>query len=290
MRPLLIVLVVVCLAQSAYGLEKEAVEMREDYGSQPLYDCYMNYYYYIPCSTSSWFWSFSGWQSGQVVGEWFRIGDPSMGRAGSGCPPYTTCDPCGAHVLEQFRVLDFAGYGTLYPSWYTVEFNVWCADASGCPVGPSLWTSGPTELCTAGWNYVVVTPQLCLTNCSTQLQNNMNCYPRFLITARHIGLNPQYPEWGFDDISTPLSKSCLMHDTGCCPALYPRPLVSYYDVMHSGDYGVAFEYCPPRWFLDEADPAGYVYGYIELAWRVYLKNIYTETEPTTWGHIKSIYR
>jgi hypothetical protein len=283
---------VLALAASAYGSERQpkAVQMREDFGTEPLYDCYMNYYYYIPCPTSSWFWSFSGWPIGAKLGVFYTIGDASMGRAASGCPPYLDCDPCGAHVLEQFRMLDFAGYGTVYPGLFTVKFDVWCSDAHGCPVGPSLWTSGPVEFCAHGWNYVVVTPQLCLSDCYTELQGSIKCYPRFLITSTAIGSVATYPQWGCDNLSTPLGLACLMHDTGCCPALYPRPYVSHYSTIHSGYYGINFEFCPPQWFLDGADTVGNVTGFIELAWRVYLKSIYTATEQTTWGNIKSMYR
>jgi hypothetical protein len=296
MRSLLVFAIVLSLAASAYGLEKKAVQMAEDFGSQPLYDCYMNYYYYIPCPTSSWFWAFTGWPAGEVIGEMFTVGDPSMGREGSGCPPYLNCQRCCDHGLERFRVLDFAGYGTIYPGLFTVNFNIWCSDANGCPVGPSLWASGPTEFCTAGWNYIAVTPLLDLGNCYTQLQSNLKCYPRFLITATHTGISANYPAWGFDNVSTPLGLSCAMHDNGCCPALYPRPQVSHYPAIHSGDYGVAFEHCPPQWFTDGADSVGNVYGFIELAWRVYVRNIYTcccpdeATEPTTWGAIKAMYK
>jgi hypothetical protein len=234
--------------------------------------------------------------AGEVIGEMFTVGDPSMGREGSGCPPYLNCQRCCDHGLERFRVLDFAGYGTIYPGLFTVNFNIWCSDANGCPVGPSLWASGPTEFCTAGWNYIAVTPLLDLGNCYTQLQSNLKCYPRFLITATHTGISANYPAWGFDNVSTPLGLSCAMHDNGCCPALYPRPQVSHYPAIHSGDYGVAFEHCPPQWFTDGADSVGNVYGFIELAWRVYVRNIYTcccpdeATEPTTWGAIKAMYK
>ncbi|HVP57891.1 MAG TPA: hypothetical protein VMU02_07310 [bacterium] len=269
----------------------KAFQMREDYGTAPLSDCYMNYYYYIPCPTNSWFWMFEFDWPGDMAGVFYTIGDPSMGSAGAGCPPYVSCDPCGAHVLEQFRILDYAGYGTLYPGLFTVKFDVWCCDELGCPVGPSLWTSGPVEFCNAGWNYVQVTPQLCLTNCYTQLQGPTKCYPRFLITQTSIGTCCTYPAWGVDNISSPLKQRCAMHDVGCCPALYPRPLVSYYSRIHTGIYrwgGTRF--CPPFWLMEPADTVGNVLGYLELAWRVYLKNIYTNTEPSTWGSIKSMYK
>ena len=84
-----------------------------------------------------------------------------------------------------------------------------------------------------------------------------------------------------------------MHDEGCLPALYPRPYVSHYPTMHSGYYGQGFEICPPQWFKDGADttPDGSQYGFVELAWRLYVVcGGPTETGTTTWGNIKSMYR
>ncbi|MFZ1946326.1 MAG: hypothetical protein WAW06_02150, partial [bacterium] len=193
---------------------------------------------------------------------------------------------------EQIRVLDFAGYGTLYPGLFTTQFSIWCADEYGCPVpGPGgcpLWQSGPVELCVGGWNYVVVDPPACVTYCGT---GDPKCYPRFLVTAKHIGWHAAYPQWGFDNIATPIRLACAMHDTGCLAALYPRPYVSHYSTIHSGYYGVDFAYCPPQWFLDGGDTVGNVYGFIELAWRVYLVNSGpTATQPSTWGNIKAMYR
>jgi hypothetical protein len=279
------------LAASAYGLETKAVQMREDFGSQPLYDCYMNYYYYIPCTTNSWFWIFSGWSPGDIVGEWFTIGDPSMGRTGAGCPPYIKCDPCGlaSKSIERLRVLDFAGYGTTYPGLFTVRFDIWCSDENGCPAGPRLLSSGPKEFCAAGWNYIDVWPPTDVILCYTELVGNAKCSPRFLITATHTGTQANYPAWGVDNICTPVGLACAMHDNGCCPALYPRPAVSHYTTMHSGYYGVNFANCPPSWFMDPGDTVGNVYGYSELAWRVYTF-MHVGTEPSTWGTIKSMYK
>jgi len=288
MRVITVALLMLVLATSVYGLEKKAVQMREDFGTEPLYNCYMHYYYYIPCPTSSWFWNFTGWQIGDMIGVWFQIGDPTMGVAGSGCPPYAACDPCAAHTLEQFRILDFAGYGTVYPGYFTTEFNIWCSDANGCPVGPALWNSGPVEFCAGGWNYVNVDPDLCLTNCGT---GTPKCYPKVLVTATMIGSQATYPAWGLDNISTPITNLCAMHDTGCCPALYPRPQVSHYGTMHSGYYGINFQFCPPQWILNPGDTTGDLYGCLEWAWRLYLANSGpTSTEPSTWGNIKSMYR
>jgi hypothetical protein len=87
-----------------------------------------------------------------------------------------------------------------------------------------------------------------------------------------------------------------MHDESCLPALYPRPYVSHYNTIHSGFYGWAHYlgmYCPPGWFLDGRDTTddGSQYGFIELAWTIYLGYTGpTATEPTTWGAIKSMYK
>jgi hypothetical protein len=291
----LAVALVLVIGASASAMEMKSFQMKEDFGTEPLYNCYLNYYYYIPCPTSSWFWSMNNWPVNSVVGEMFTIGDPSMFTS-KGCPPYTTCDPLNAHQIEQIRVLDFAGYGTLYPGLYTVNFQIWCSDERGCPVGPALWSSGPKELCAGGWNYVLVTPPpgqppICVTKCKTVV--DPPSYPRILVTAKMIGSSAIYPQWGFDNIASHANAvpSCAMHDYGCCPALYPRPYVSHYNTIHSGYYGVDFVYCPPQWFLDGADSVGDVYGFIELAWRVYLVNSGpTATQPSTWGHIKSMYR
>ncbi len=50
---------------------------------------------------------------------------------------------------------------------------------------------------------------------------------------------------------------------------------------------------PPVWFTDQNDttPDAAQYGYVELAWRIYLVcSGPTSTEPTAWGNIKSMYR
>jgi hypothetical protein len=84
-----------------------------------------------------------------------------------------------------------------------------------------------------------------------------------------------------------------MHEYSCLPTIYPRPYNSYYPTIHSGFYGQNFGYCPPMWFADSRDtsPDATVYGYVELAWRIYLVcSGPTNVEPTTWGNIKSMYR
>jgi hypothetical protein len=291
MKVITVVALVLILATSVYGLEKKAFQMREDFGTEPMYDCYMNYYYYIPCTTSSWFWMQYGWAPGDIIGVFYTVGDPTMGVATT-CSPAPSCDPCNAHTIQQFRILDFAGYGTMYPGLYTTQFSIYCSDQQGCPIGAPLWTSDPQEFCAAGWNYVLVEPNVCVTTCHSQ-PGAPYCYPTFLITAQMIGSTATYPAFGMDNISTPIGLACVMHDTGCCPALYPRPAVSHYATMHTGYYGTnAFTYCPPLYFVDGADTTGgTTFGGIELAWRVYLINSGpTATEPSTWGNIKSMYR
>jgi hypothetical protein len=289
MKVITVMALVLILATSAMALEKKAFQMREDFGTEPLYTTYMQYSYYIPCPTYSWFWMYTNWAANDIIGEFFTIGDPSMFRTAAGCPPYAASDPCNEQTIEYFRVLDFAGYGTIYPGLYTVEFDIYCATADGCPIMPSLWNSGPVDFCVGGWNYVYLTEPLCVGDCAT----DGFCYPRFLLTAKMIGTDPIYPAWGLDNISTPISLACNMHDYGCCPALYPRPYVSHYNTIHSGYYGVDFVNCPPYWFADGRDTTSgaTTFGFVELAWRVYLLNEGpTATEPSTWGNIKAMYR
>jgi hypothetical protein len=83
-----------------------------------------------------------------------------------------------------------------------------------------------------------------------------------------------------------------MHDLGCLPALYPRPTTSHYDDLHSGYYGIDFQYCPPYAFLDGLDTTfdGSEYGFVELAWKLSLQCNGPGTEPATWGRVKSMYR
>ena len=290
---LLVVVLAAVLAVSvsgpASGMQAKAFQLREDFGNEPSYDCCLNYYYYIPCATTSWFWMYTGWHRGDIIGAWYQVGDRTMGTLAG-------CDPVNCQSLEQFRVLDFAGYGCYaggkYEGLYTVRFNVYCADENGCPVGPSLWSSGPFETC-EGWNYVSVSPPLSLCRCATAAGPPPS-RPRILITATHIGTAGVYPAWGLDNVSTPVGQGCNMHDNGCLPALYPRPSNGYYSSMHSGYFGNgSFQYCPAQWFKDGRDstPTGTRYGYIELTWRIYLACTGpSKTEATTWGAIKSMYR
>jgi hypothetical protein len=265
----------------------KAFQMREDYGAAPLSDCYLQYYYYIPCPTYSWFWAFSFQCPDEVIGVLFDLGDVSMGTG-------LACDPEACHSLETLRIFDYAGYGTAYPGRWTIRFDVYCSDELACPIGPPIWTSGPEEF-VFGWNYIDISPPVCLTPCCTA-EDPVPSSPRILITATGIGTDCSYPVWGFDNIGTCVEEGCVMHDIGCLPALCPRPTVSHYDMIHTGYYGFSnggFEYCPPLWFCDGKDLSSDCSetGFIEALWRIYLGCTGpTADEPTTWGNIKSIYR
>ena len=197
-------------------------------------------------------------------------------------------DPLNCQTLDQLRILDFAGYGCGHPGRFTVEFDIYCSDEYGCPIGPSLWNSGPKETCHA-WNYFEIHPPVELCNCTVGPGSG----PRILVTATHTGSDGIYPAWGMDNISTQINTACVMHDIGCLPALYPRPYNSHYTSMHSGYYGQDFQYCPPQWFKDGRDPTpdGTQYGFTELCWRLYIDCAGpSESQPATWGSIKSMYR
>jgi hypothetical protein len=265
------------LALPALGFEMKAYQMREDFGDEPLYDCRLNYYYYVPCPTYSWFWGFSGWEPDDVIGCWFHVGD--QGTSG-----FDPCDPDSCLSIEQFRIMDFAGYGVVYPGFFTVEFEIWQSDGDGCPVGPALWSSGPVET-SIGWNYIVPS-------------DPVNTYPhdQVLLTATCTGSQGDYPIWAIDNVSTPVLYGCELHDYCCLPLLYPRPYSSHFSTMHSGYYGQDFAYCPPQWFMDSRDttPNGTMWGYAELAWRLYFicsgsSGVVPEEPGTSWSKIKSMY-
>ena len=283
MRPYMIVVLVClfCLSVPAHGFERKAFRIGEDFGTATVEDSYLQYYYYIPCPTYSWFWGFYDWNVGDKIGKFFTIGETSTGG-------FPKCDSSLCERIVGFRILDFSGYGQTYPGLYTVKFNIYCSDESGCPVGGSLWESPPLET-GLNWNFFQVDPPLDITGCT---QPPPVAKPRILLTATHIGTDATYPQWGMDNISGAVKDACQMHDAGCLPALYPRPSNSHYSTIHSGYYGVDFQYCPPAWFKDVGDTTAdaSIYGYLEFAWRLYVRCKGNPTEPTTWGSIKAIYR
>ncbi len=288
MKLLMSFVLVLLIASSAFALEQKEFAMRDDFGTEPLYNCYMNYYYYIrydPPTSGSYFWYFTGWTTGDMVGEWFQVGDVSMW---TGLP----CDPVAGFTLEQVRIIDFAGYGTVYPGWFSATFDVYCSDDQGVPIGPSLHTTPPIDT-PFGWVYIDIDPDLCLPiHCAVD-PGPPPSGPRILVTATHTGSLGLYPAWGADNISSNFLLGAPMHDESCLPALYPRPFVSHYTTMHSAVYIFAgIPYSPPAWMLDGRDTAnGQQYGFIEWAWRIYLGYTGpTATEPSTWGNIKSMYR
>jgi hypothetical protein len=287
-RILMALALVLALATSAFAAEKKAFQLREDFGSEPLYDCALQYYYYIPCPTYSWFWAYSGWSPGDIIGECFEVGDQGTGG-------YDPCDASMCQTLEQIRVLDFAGYGTVYPGLFTVEFDVYCAGEFCCgTVAPMIhiWNSGPWETHFA-WNYIPVEPPQCLTPCC--VDPLPDCNPVVVVTATMVGSDASYPAWGMDNISTTIEKGCVLHDYGCMPVVYPRGWCGGSATkVHSGYIGTfPFENWPPLCFLDGGDttPDGSMFGCLDFAWRIYLIcDGPTPTKPSTWGNIKRIYR
>jgi hypothetical protein len=262
---------VLVMATSAFGLERKSWQLKEDFGTERLYDGAVQYYYYIPCPTYSWFWSYTGWAQGDYVGSYFTVGDISTGG-------WDVLDPANCQHLEQVRILDFAGYGTVYPGLFTVEMGVWCPP---CPLG-NIWLSGPFET-HFGWNYVPVDVSVC--DCWDPGTQDLT----FVVTLQMIGSDATYPAVGFDNISTAIETACDMHDLGCLPATYPRAFV------HSGYFGNGdpCQYDPPLWLCDGRDTSQdcSIYGPIELAWRAYMVcSGPTATEPSSWSNIKRIYR
>lgn len=222
----------------------------------PVYQAALQYYYYIPTPDYSWFWG-CYLEPGDIIGVLFSYGDMPQGG-------FFSCD--NPWELESIRFLDFAGYGGMYPGWYTVEFDVFYADETGSPLGPSMWNSGPVET-SLGWNQVPVNPPVRF--CDWPSDNS--AFP-VLITATHTGTKVGSPVWGFDNVSSPVQLGVDMHDAGCLPALYPRPSIGHYTSMRTGYYGNgSFSYVPPIRFPDGRDSSadGSVYGYVEAAWRIH---------------------
>ena len=268
-------------AGPAMAVEARAFQIDEDFSIEPTYAVWLQYYYYVPCPTYSWFWAFSGWEPGDIIGEWFKVGEEPTG---GGSP----AEPSLCREIEAIRVLDFAGYGVAYPGLFTVEFDIYCSDEDGCPAGPSLWNSGPRET-GFGWNYIALLPPFDLWDCTESPETGA----RFLVTATHTGSEGFYPAWGTDNIGAAIETGCVMHESGCQPALYPRPHECHYATMHSGYYGQDFQYCPPRWLKDAMDSTSdaSLFGFTELGWRIYLGcSGGWANQPTTWSNIKSIYK
>ena len=276
---------VLLVATSALAVEQKAYQFRDDFGLKAAYDCALQYYYYVPCPTYSWFWGFTGWEYGDIVGAWFEVGDMSM-------QGFDACDPANCHVLSGVRLCDLAACGTYYPGLHAVDIDVYCCDENGAPVGPSLWSLDRLDT-GFGWNYVWLDPPLTICDCAVAA-GPPPLAPRILVTATHISPYPTYPKRGFDNISDLLETGCQLHDVGCLPVLYPRPYVSYSPTMHSGYYGCGeVEYCPPLALKDGRDttPDGTQYGFVELAWRIYvICSGPTAASTTTWSDIKSMYR
>jgi hypothetical protein len=285
----LVIALVLVLATSAFGLDKKAYQMREDFGMELQCPDALQFYYYIPCPTYSWFWAYTGWDPGDIIGMGFPIGEQGTGG-------YDPVDPYDCQHIDRVRVLDFAGYGIYYPGLFTIELCLWCWHPDFPAHHMPLWCSGPLET-GFGWNYFWVDPVVELCECPWGGEHQHHPGPVVLLTAQMIGPNGVYPAWGMDNISTPLEAACIFLDYGCMPVCWPRLPPGYgYDhcAVHGGYFGTYFwEYVPPLGFLDGRDttPDGTQFGFIELAWRVYICCYGpTSSQPSTWGNIKSMYR
>lgn len=275
------------LAAPALASDMKAYQMKEDYGTEPFEDCALQYYYYIPCPSYSWFWAFC-LDPGEIIGVCFNIGDQ-----GTGC--WGACDPSLCQTLRTIRVLDFGGYGTVYPGLFTIEFDVYCAPEPCCgSTDPfrHLWNSGPVETA-RGWNYFEVEPPLCLSQCC--LASQPSCEPSIVVTATHTGFEGTYPAWGLDNVCTPLEYGCIMHDIGCLPAEYPRGRCGWpCPSVHGGYLGTyPFQYWPPMPFCDGCDTSRDCthMGCVEVAWRIYLGcEGPSAARTSTWSSIKAVYR
>lgn len=274
------------------SFKAEPYMMIEDFAEEPIYDCTLQYYYYIPCPTYSWFWAYSGWEPGDVVGMVFTLADEPTGAR---CP----CDPAICHHIEYIRVLEFAGYGASYPGLFTVEMDFYCCDKSGYP-SCHLWNSGGVEL-HMGWNYIQAVPPVPLDPCKPE-DHPWEWNPASIaVTMTMTGTEGEYPAVGFDNVSTSYHAGCVMHDIGCLPAVFPRTWAGGMGAsVHSGYVGsYPFQYWPPLPLPDGSpfDPVNRLrFGFVEAAWRLYVLCTVVptvpdaDTQPTTWSAIKSIYR
>jgi hypothetical protein len=198
--------------------------------------------------------------------------------------------------LGSIAVLDFAGYGSVYPGLFTVEMDVYCADETPDPLS-HLWNSGPIET-HFGWNYLEVDPPVYVWPC-WDYEEWPPAAPAIVVTMTFVGSEGGYPMIAFDNIGTAVEVGCLMHDYGCLPALYPRSRMGGDDPsIHSGYVGkYAFEHWPPLPFPDGifTDPWGSgCFGFVELAWQIYFPLVPMRTpegiQPASWSSIKSLYR
>jgi hypothetical protein len=275
------------MVSSAQAFEAKAYQMREDFGQEPLYDCSLQYYYYIPCPTYSWFWAYSGWSQGDIIGTCFSIGDQSTGDV-------LPCDDVMCQgPPDIIRVLDLAGYGTVYPGLFTFELDIYCVDECCGPSQPimHLWHSDPLET-HFGWNYIydagIVATSVCLN--PPDLSG-----VTFVLTATMTGSDARYPAWGFDNLSQAAASGCPLHDVGCLPAVIGRNACGTgVPMVHSGYFGTyAFEHWPPLPFCDGGDstPDCSVWGAVELAWRIdFVCAGPVADKPASWGSIKSMYK
>ena len=289
MKLCIVLALVLIFATSAFALEKKAYQMRDDFGTELQGTAALRHYYHMSCpEPSSNYWAFTGWDPGDIVGHCFTIGDQGTGG-------FDPADPGTCHELECIRVLDFAGYGTVYPGLFTIELDVYCGALECCYAAPlqHIWNSGPLET-HFGWNFIYPDPYVCLSDCAVG-PPYVDPYS-VIVTMTMTGPDGVYPALGFDNPGSTVGDGCLLHDYGCMTMTIPRYACGsgMGNEIHSGYVGTfPFEYWPMQFFCDGLDTTldCSQFGAIELAWTLYFVcDGPTANEPSSWGNIKSMYR
>jgi hypothetical protein len=273
------------------SLEATPYGIVDDFETQPLWDCGLQYYYYIPCPTYSWFWAYSGWEPGDILATIFTMGDLSTGA-------FEPCDPYVCAHIEAVRILELSGYGEAYPGVYSVELDIYCCDAESYPC-VHLWNSGPLDL-GFGWNEFEVWPLVEISRCAAECGNWDPTSKCFALTMTMVGTGGDYPAVGFDNVGTSVEAGCVLHDVGCLPAVFPRSWAGGSGTrVHSGYVGAyPFQYWPPLGLPDGliySGGLGFGCGFVEAAWRMYFHCTYptrfeTTIQSASWGGIKNLYR
>ena len=62
------------LATSGLAFVREILQIKEDFSGDVLSDCELHYYY-VPCPTTSYFYAWSGWEYGDILGQFFVVDD-----------------------------------------------------------------------------------------------------------------------------------------------------------------------------------------------------------------------
>jgi hypothetical protein len=241
-RPLLVPGISVafsCFANAGYGLEKTTARFLDDRGERQWLSgpTTCDIAYHNTCT--GWVWVWTGWNATDRFGVQFE----------SCCPGNAASQLTGAEMYVTTG--SPMGYG------FTGSVDVWAADPSGCPTGPSL--ASQSLLPVSGWNT--------LTFANVTVPNS------FVITYT-LGPGPA---------ADPLAVTTDHPAAGptgpvACGTCYPttRAIHSYY-------FGTpATAVCPGSAFDDTV-------CFAELLWGAFLQCT-IPIEETSWAEIKALYR